>query len=606
LIGSDCELNRRDFLTTATTVSLATTFGKKIARAGENQPPGIKIIDTNVSLFQWPFRRLPLDGTQTMIQKLLALGIEQAWAGSYEGILHRDITSVNQRLADECKRFPQLVPIGSINPTLPDWEHDLQQCHHKQQMPGIRLHPNYHGYTLEDPRLLELLKQATAEGLFIQLAATLEDTRTQHHSLQVPDVNLTPLPELAAKVPGLRLQILNAKPRPDLVGKLSKIPGIFFDTARVESTDGVPSLIQHFPEGRVLFGTHAPFLIPEAALVRVYESSILDAASLQSVLSENAAQFLSDSKDTKSSPPKFSIKSRDSQETTPAKTPGGLPPSQQLENYRIWDSYFTPAHSHPGRDGSSNLIAEIERALPAIKTGKFEKLCYFPHVGIGTTRDADLEQLLKTHPEIIEQPLKRWPDLLMGMIQLNANNVNASLDALNRWLQDGPMHGVYFPGGGPAALVCSHRNFNPLIERIAELNGVIMQHTWFITGGKRHPGTSTPSELAILAKRFPDQKFICAHSGGEWERGIRAVRNSGNILVETSGFDPTAGFIEMAVRELGAGRIIFGSHLPSRSLGTELCKVTAAQISEADKRLILGSNFRKLLPSPADNESEPH
>ena len=110
------------------------------------------------------------------------------------------------------------------------------------------------------------------------------------------------------------------------------------------------------------------------------------------------------------------------------------------------------------------------------------------------------------------------------------------------------MRGVYFPGGGPAALTCTHRNFNSLIERISELNGVIMQHTWFITGGKRNPGGSTPSELVQLAQRFPHQKFICAHSGGEWERGIRAVRDSENILVETSGFDPTAGFIEMAVR----------------------------------------------------------
>ncbi len=51
----------------------------------------------------------------------------------------------------------------------------------------------------------------------------------------------------------------------------------------------------------------------------------------------------------------------------------------------------------------------------------------------------------------------------------------------------------------------------------------------------------------------------------------------------------------MAVRELGAERIVFGSHLPSRSLGTELGKVLAAEISEADKRLILGENYRRLL-----------
>jgi predicted TIM-barrel fold metal-dependent hydrolase len=273
----------------------------------------------------------------------------------------------------------------------------------------------------------------------------------------------------------------------------------------------------------------------------------------------------------------------------------GLPSATTLAGYRIWDSYFTPAHSHPGRDGLSRLVADIERSLRAADKGRFEKLCYFPHVGIGTTTDADLEATLRQNPEIILAPLKRWPTKLLAMVQLNANDVNASLDALNRWLRDGPMDGVYFPGAGPGALTCSHRNFDRLVARVAELDGQIMQHTWFKTGGKQSDRESTPTDLAALARRFPDQKFICAHAGGEWERGIRAVRSQPNILVETSGFDATAGFIEMAVRELGSRRIIFGSHLPSRSLGTELSKVTAANIGERDKRRILGENFRTLL-----------
>ena len=273
----------------------------------------------------------------------------------------------------------------------------------------------------------------------------------------------------------------------------------------------------------------------------------------------------------------------------------GLPTPERLRAYRIWDSYFTPSHSYPGRDGTSRLIAEIERGLPAIRKGQFEKLCYFPHVGIGTTTDNALEKLLRDEPQRVMQPLQRWPKLLLGMIQLNPNNVPASLDALNRWLRDGPMLGVYFPGSGPGALTCTHRNFNPLVERIGELRGVIMQHNWFQTGGKTREGQSTPAELAELAARFPEQKFLCAHAGGEWQRGIRAVRDSPNILVETSGFDATAGFIEMAVRELGAERVVFGSHLPSRSLGTELGKVLGANISDDQRQAILGANYRRLL-----------
>jgi hypothetical protein len=273
----------------------------------------------------------------------------------------------------------------------------------------------------------------------------------------------------------------------------------------------------------------------------------------------------------------------------------GLPSVQQLRDYRIWDAYFTPAHSHPGRDGYSRLMADVERALSAIRKGEFERLCYFPHVGLGTTGDEALEDLLRKNTELPMKPLERWPEMLIGMIQLNPHDVPGSLIALDRWLRDGPMRGVYFSGGGPAAMTCTEPHFVPLVERIQQLGGVIMQHTWYKTGGKGGPGESTPDELAQLAARYPEQKFLCAHAGGEWEQGIRAVREIPNIFIETSGFDATAGFIEMAVRELGAERVVFGSHLPSRSLGTELSKVIAAEITEHDKRMILGENYRRLL-----------
>ncbi len=273
----------------------------------------------------------------------------------------------------------------------------------------------------------------------------------------------------------------------------------------------------------------------------------------------------------------------------------GLPSTAQLKRLRIWDSYFTPAFAHPGADGTSQLIADIERSLPAINNARFEKLCFFPHVGIGTTNDADFESLARSRPDLIMKPIETWPELLIGMIQLNANNLQGSLDALNRWLQDGPMLGVYFPGSGPGALNCNHRNFDRLVERIRQLDGLIMQHTWYKTGGKQSDGESTPAELAELAARHPEQQFLCAHAGGEWEQGIRAIYSSPNVLIETSGFDATAGFIEFAVSEIGVERVVFGSHLPSRSLGTELGKVIGATISEAAKQQILGQNYRRLL-----------
>jgi predicted TIM-barrel fold metal-dependent hydrolase len=253
-----------------------------------SESPPFRIIDTNVSLFQWPFRRLPLDETDALVTKLRSLGIAQAWAGSFEGILHHDLAAVNRRLAEACKSRAELVPIGSVNPTLPDWEEDLRRCIDEQQMPGIRLHPNYHGYALDDPRFAKLLELATTAGRFVQLAAAMEDTRTQHPLVRVEDVDLAPLTAVIPQIAGARVQILNYRPTSPLLETLAKTPGLYFDTARVEATDGVPNLIKRVPPQRVLFGTHAPFLVPEAALIRVHESGRLDEAALRAVLANNA------------------------------------------------------------------------------------------------------------------------------------------------------------------------------------------------------------------------------------------------------------------------------------------------------------------------------
>jgi predicted TIM-barrel fold metal-dependent hydrolase len=51
----------------------------------------------------------------------------------------------------------------------------------------------------------------------------------------------------------------------------------------------------------------------------------------------------------------------------------------------------------------------------------------------------------------------------------------------------------------------------------------------------------------------------------------------------------------MAVRELGAERVIYGSDAGGRSFASQLAKVTGAEIPESARRLILGENLRRLL-----------
>lgn len=284
-------INRRDVLHLGASAAASVLVSNE-ARPDDDHPAPLRVVDTNVSLFQWPFRRLPLDEPGKLVAKLRSLGIAQAWAGSFEGLLHRDIAGVNRRLVETCEGFTELIAIGSVNVQLPNWVDDLQRCIEVHDMLGVRLHPNYHGYELNDPRFAELLKRATSAGRFVQLAAAMEDTRTQHPMLQVPDVDLAPLPDVMSGIAGARVQLLNYRLAGSPFESLAKTPGLYFDTARVEATDGVPNLVKRLPPGRVLFGSHAPFLIPEAALIRVHESGQLDEAALREVLSQNAERVL--------------------------------------------------------------------------------------------------------------------------------------------------------------------------------------------------------------------------------------------------------------------------------------------------------------------------
>lgn len=288
-------LNRREVLGLAAGAAVACSAARRSAAdecEDADEQLSSPIVDTNVSLFHWPFRRLPLDEPEKLVGKLRSLGIAEAWAGSFEAMLHRDLSGVNQRLAEVCRQFPELVPIGAVNPALQGWEDDLRRCGEDFSMVGVRVLPGYHGYSLDGFRFAELLEQATAAGLLVQVAASLEDTRTQAELVRVPDVDLSPLVTLLPRIPGARVQILNHKLRAPLLNQLAELPGVYFDTARVDGTDAVPKLVQSVPAGRVLFGSHAPFLIPEAALIRTHESGQLDDTGLRSVFAGNARRFL--------------------------------------------------------------------------------------------------------------------------------------------------------------------------------------------------------------------------------------------------------------------------------------------------------------------------
>jgi predicted TIM-barrel fold metal-dependent hydrolase len=53
----------------------------------------------------------------------------------------------------------------------------------------------------------------------------------------------------------------------------------------------------------------------------------------------------------------------------------------------------------------------------------------------------------------------------------------------------------------------------------------------------------------------------------------------------------------MAVRELGAERVLYGSDVPGRSFASQVAKVLGADIPDSARELILSGNLKRLLRS---------
>lgn len=268
----------------------------------------------------------------------------------------------------------------------------------------------------------------------------------------------------------------------------------------------------------------------------------------------------------------------------------GLPTRDELVAYRIWDSHFH------GFYGAANPVAQF-------RANNF----YVERMGIERSISLEIGGTLSNpiapapHDDEVRKILEAERDRLSGITPIDPGFPDESCAKMEQWIRRGPCIGIKYVGGNRRGLPCSHPNSDPIIRLAAELEATIYIHTWLKVGGTPRlpgrdnlPGESTPMDVVALARRFPNVRFICGHSGGDWELGVRVVRPQANVSLEFAGSDPHSGAVDYAVRELGIDRIVWGGHGPSRSYATEFGKVLDADLSRADRMKIFGGNFRRI------------
>jgi len=245
-------------------------------------------------------------------------------------------------------------------------------------------------------------------------------------------------------------------------------------------------------------------------------------------------------------------------------------------------------HAHPGfAHDIAGLRKEFPAALRAADRHGVRWICLN---AIGDWSESPKPPAVRRGNDAVLELMREHPQRVIGFCYVNPRYSEAALREIERCVVREGMGGIKLW----VSCKASDKRVGPIARRAAELGVPILQHAWYNRLGK-FVGESTPADVAVMAARHPKTMIVMAHLTGAGERGLKDIAPYPNLHVDISGGEPEAGMVELAVRLLGAERVVFGTDTPIRSYGATIGKVLDAKLSRRQQELILGGTARRLL-----------
>jgi predicted TIM-barrel fold metal-dependent hydrolase len=188
----------------------------------------------------------------------------------------------------------------------------------------------------------------------------------------------------------------------------------------------------------------------------------------------------------------------------------------------------------------------------------------------------------------IAEAIKKFPDRLIGYARLHPQTKSKAIKLLEEAVLDLNFKGLKLH---PESLTTHpyHDASLALIRKAGEL-GV---PTLFHCGDE---SMSLPLQVARAAELCPNSKIILGHMGGYFhtDEAITMAEKYENLILETSAM-PYPQKIQEAVNRLGAERVLFASDGPGCNPALEVKKIDHANLTDRQKRMVLGENYAAIL-----------
>lgn len=190
--------------------------------------------------------------------------------------------------------------------------------------------------------------------------------------------------------------------------------------------------------------------------------------------------------------------------------------------------------------------------------------------------------------EIVIDAVSKYPGRFIGYAVVNPNYEDDMEAELERCLSYSGIKAIKLhPGihGCPA----DHKNYHKAYELANERHYTVLIHTW---------GRNDVSLVDKIASQYPDANFIMGHSGADilaMEDTIKIVNKRENVFSDLTISMVYEGNVEWFVGEMGSKKVLFGTDMPYFDPRPNFGRVALAQISDDEKKDILGLNMKKLL-----------
>lgn len=232
------------------------------------------MIDVNVFLGAYPWRRLPGTSPEAVLAAMDRVGIKSAWVSHLPGLFWKDPAEGNSWLYEVAARTPRFRPVPAVHPGLPRWEEDLRDAEARGAS-AVRADPGYFGLAPAGNEMLSLVDATGACGVPLLAAVRLEDGRGRHPLDVAPELPSSAVRAWLRHSPRARIVVTHADrgfiEEVHYGSTPAEAERVWWDLSWVwgPPEDHLAHLLATMGVARFLFGSGQPLRLPETPVARL-------------------------------------------------------------------------------------------------------------------------------------------------------------------------------------------------------------------------------------------------------------------------------------------------------------------------------------------------